>query len=78
MVVFPASIDEPPSIACAIDASYRGGQVHLQGRINSPFEAAGRYSLEIFQLSRSGKSTVSQSGRFQVKATSLAFLERRT
>lgn len=68
MVVFLASVNEPPSIACDIDASYLGGQVHLQGRITSPVEAAGRYSLEIFQTSRSGRSSVAQSGRFQVKA----------
>ncbi len=61
-------IAPPPAITCSLDVEHRSSSVVLHGKFQSATDTEGDYSLQILKVSRSGSSTIQQSGTFNARA----------
>jgi hypothetical protein len=52
----------PPAITCSVVRDNIGNQLRFRGRLVTPTQVEGSYSLRVKKIARSGSSVVSQPG----------------
>jgi hypothetical protein len=69
-----AALDQPPPIVCVIVREEIGDRVQLRGRVMSPENGDGVYSLHVVKTGPAGSSNIRMGGPFKLAANVETFV----